>query len=391
MASQNNQLIAIDATKKAKAPITFMGLPLEIRYMIYSYTTYNRTINIPCFSTSSRRTCHYQETTCNQTQYCTSNTDLLLPLRLTYSIINIEITTWLRAAPDIRSLSFAGNFHLGSVVFVIDATTSSAQAQSALLSNSVFKECVSDVIVDWGKHAGAIDVGWKLGHLPLRLLEDVNEHGKGLSRVRLRSKVWLPDEKEKDVMNYLRLEWDLSRCKSTCAVDPSNENNQKQGGCEKRWPRIEWSFNGEKTSIARREWKVLPGLSAGAWRLAMRHTPLHLDLYYHFGLVSDGLEVSDEEKYLIKRFRRRGWLDTDEDRLFMERCRREEAVRRRPGSGRTFFGRPRWSELEIRFGIAAIAEAEEAKDEGIRIARAFKKLKAAQQAQMRAKRRNIRK
>lgn len=73
-------------------------------------------------------------------------------------------------------------------------------------------------------------------------------------------------------------------------------------------------------------------------------------------------------------------------------CRdeREEAVKRLPGSGWTFMCQPKWTNLEILFGIAATAEVEEAEEEKIREQRAFKELRNVQQAKMRAKRRNAR-
>ncbi|KAL5315389.1 hypothetical protein ACEPPN_016256 [Leptodophora sp. 'Broadleaf-Isolate-01'] len=223
----------------------------------------------------------------------------------------------------------------------------------------------------------------KLRPLHPQLLGSENGQGKGLRRVRLRCETWLSDVDKQRVMSQFSVAWGLCIGKCTCAVGENGSG--KQDGYEKRWPRIEWCFDGEKATIARKEWKVIPRLSAGAWTLALRRTPLHLDIQYIVGAVSDGSEVSDEGKYLIKRFKRRGWLDPDNDR-----DEREEAVKRLPGSGWTFMCQPKWTNLEILFGIAATAEVEEAEEEKIREQRAFKELRNVQQAKMRAKRRNAR-
>ncbi|PVH75169.1 hypothetical protein DL98DRAFT_602415 [Cadophora sp. DSE1049] len=320
---------------------TFLTLPLELRFLIFQFTTHNRQITV--VDSATTHLIHAK------------NTSPLTSLRLTHSTLNAEITAWLRAARAIglRSLNFAGWFVPTSATFVIEVSsrwlefdssddgfeveTPVGRAQRATLENAVWRECARDVIVDLDGKADFSGVVERLMDLDIcgRYIDNSKDGGgkEGLRSVRIRCERWLGDEEKFRLMRELAGWWGLCMGACRCGIlvgqgqDGDDEGlRRERRKRDERWPRLDWSLWGERFTVARTGWRVLPRLSLTAWRWY-----LYSPEYRRF-LSSPTWDGMDREKYLIKRFKQRGWLDSEDYKEFVRKLKSEERVRMNPGS-----------------------------------------------------------
>ncbi|PVH70252.1 hypothetical protein DL98DRAFT_620092 [Cadophora sp. DSE1049] len=189
------------------------------------------------------------------------NIDPLFVLGLVHGTFNSEIALWLQGGPDVRSVSFGGNFDPETAIFVVDCDND--KYVLAIEKNPIFRSCAVHVLLTTlrGFHSGASFAVQLAAGEPVGI--------KTLKRFDLRFEFRMSDMQKFILAATLAMVWGL---------------------CEEKWPEIRWRVR----TIGKGMWTVFP---------RMEH-------WVVYGSVGTAV-VSEEEKRHVKRLRSQGILGED--------------------------------------------------------------------------------